>query len=122
MNKDLSRSTPYKYIGCRGLAYVEVIALFHEIKDFVEQGYSISAIFRMYTDERKIAGYTFNTFRRAILKTGLKEKRAAKATQEVQPKPAPSNTAQRLRPHEIARQQRQVWTESRGEDHIGLSK
>lgn len=122
MGKDLSSLTPYKYIGCRGLAYVEVIALFHEIKCYIEQGYSLSAIFRMYTDERKIAGYTFNTFRRAILKAELKEKRATKATREVQTKPAPNSTAQRPRPHEIARQQQQVWTQFRGEDHIGLSK
>lgn len=122
MDKDLSGLTPYKYVGSHGLAYVEVIALFHEIKVFVEQGYSISAIFRMYTDERKIAGYTFNTFRRAIIKAGLKEIRSNKVTQEAQSQPAHINTAQRLRPHETASQQRPVWTQIRGEDHIGLGK
>ena len=122
MDKDLSGLTPYKYVGSHGLAYVEVIALFHEIKMYIEQGYSISSIFRMYSDEQKIADYTFNTFRRAILKAGLKEKRSSRSTQEVQPKPLQNKVAQRPRPHEMARQQRQIWTESRGEDHIGLSK
>lgn len=122
MDKKLSSVTPYKYVGSHGLAYVEVIALFHEITKFIEQGYSIISIFRMYSAEQKIAGYTFNTFRRAILKAGLKAKRANKVTQEAQSQPAQTNTAQRLRPHEIASQQKPAWTQIRGEDHIGLSK
>lgn len=123
MDKDLSSLMLHEYLGSRGLAYVEVLALFDEIKTLIEKGYSISAIFRMYSDKQKIAGYTFNTFRRAIIKAELKKKRAHRATQKEQPRPVQhNNPEQRLKPHEMPRPQRQLFQTATGVDHIGLSK
>ena len=123
MNKESLSPIEHEYIGSNGLAYVEVLSFFSEIKSLIERGYSISAIFRMYTDEQKISGYTFNTFRRAILKAELKAKRASKAIQKAQPKPAQQNSsAQRLKPHEMPRPQRPKFESLTGMDHIGLSK
>lgn len=125
----MERSTPreekYRNLKGRGVALVEVLALTSEIKDWLEKGYPLAAIFRMYCEEQKLAGYTFNTFRRAILKAGLKEKRPSKASKNTQQKPTTENNpVQRPRPHEMARpkQQQFLSLSGSGVDHIGLDK
>lgn len=123
MNKEFSGRNIREYVGSRGLAYVEVLSFYDEIKSLIEKGYSMSAIFRMYSDKQIISEYTFNTFRRAILKAELKAKRANMATKTENPKPAQNNNQERrLRPHEVQRQNSPKFVSTTGIDHIGLSK
>lgn len=123
MSKEYSGQIPREYIGSRGLAYVEVLSFYDEIKGLIEKGYSISAIFRMYFDKQMISEYTFNTFRRAILKAELKAKRANVATKTEKSKPGlNSNQARRPKPHDMQRPHRQVFESLTGIDHIGLGK
>lgn len=66
IGKDMS---PIGYVGKRGLAFIEVLALLDEIQDWLSKGYTMVSIYKMYVDAGKISTlYKFGSFRRAVLK------------------------------------------------------
>ena len=89
--------SPLKYVGKRGRAYIEVLALKDEIEEWLSKGFMLTSIYQMYYDLKKISNsYTYDTFRRAVFKALPKQKHEQRHSDFVADKNVNSKTRQRV--------------------------
>ena len=126
MTSDADREALAEFSTRRGAAYRMVIAHKDDISRWLDEGWSIVAIYRLLRS-KKIITSKYESFRMAVnkviynkhnRKTVLDNKNHDVSNDDVKQ----NAKLQRKRPHEIQRNKQQQFVTISGVDHIGLDK
>jgi hypothetical protein len=124
MTTDEDRKTLAEFSTKRGAAHRLVVSHKEDIARWIEEGWSTKAIYHLLKT-KGIAHVAYVSFRKSVKKIfsapvdGQNEVVKPQARQQAE---QTHKVNQRLRPHEMQRQQSQKFVTMSGVDHIGLDK